>query len=81
MILGWLIMTSFLSFQHRVYTLLAIVCIFILCNLLPTFLITADMVNFNTITVCKNFDDPDNRGLGYSTVNTIITNIGMTKDC
>ena len=65
-------------FQHRVYTLLAIVCIFILCNILPAFLITADMVNFKTITVCKNFDDPDNRDLGYSTVNTIITIIGMT---
>ena len=60
------------------YTLLAIVFIFILCNLLPTFLITADMVNFNTITACKNFDDPANRDLGYSTVNTILTIIGMT---
>ena len=59
------------------YTLLAIVCIFILCNLLPAFLVTADMIHFRTITACRNFDDPDNRDMGYSTINTILTIIGM----
>ena len=59
------------------YTLLAIVCIFILCNILPAVLITADMIHFNTITACQNFDDPANRDLGYTTINSILTIIGM----
>ena len=57
--------------------MLAIVCSFILCNILPAFLVTADMIYFRTINACRNFDDPDNRDLGYSTVNTILTIIGM----
>ena len=57
--------------------MLAIVCSFILCNILPAFLVTADMIYFRTINACRNIDDPDNRDMGYSTVNTILTIIGI----
>ena len=61
--------------QHRVYTLLAIVCIFILCNVLPAVLITADMTHFNAITACLDFKS-DDRNFGYSTSNSVLTIIG-----
>ena len=58
--------------QHRVYTLLAIVCIFILCNILQAVIIAADMTHFETITACQDFR-PEDRNFGYSTTNTVLT--------
>ena len=58
--------------QHRVYTLLAIVCIFILCNILPAVIIAADMTHFEAITACQDFR-PEDRNFGYSTTNSVLT--------
>ena len=65
-----------LFLQHRVYTLLAIVCIFILCNVLPAVLIAADMSHFNALKACTDFR-PEDRNFGYSTINSVLTIIGV----
>ena len=68
--------------QHRVYTLLAIVLLFILCNILPAFLIVWDMVNFNRVTACQDFNAANSigyRNFGYTTANLILTDVGNWK--
>ena len=72
----------FIHCQHRVYTLLAIVLLFILCNILPAFLIVWDMVNFNRMTACQDFNAANSigyRNFGYTTANLILTDVGNWK--
>ena len=54
----------------------AIVCIFILCNVLPAVLIAADMTHFNALKACVDFR-PEDRNFGYSTINSLLTIIGV----
>ena len=59
---------------HRIYTLLAIVFFFVFINIPGLGLFIWDMVNFQRIIACQEYNDEDVY-FGYSTYNIFITEI------
>ena len=73
---------TFLKIQHHVYTLLAIVLLFLLCNLLRPILMAWDIVTFETVTPCQIFNSKNHinfHNIGRTTANLIVTNICRSK--
>ena len=64
------------------YTLLAIVLLFLLCNLLRPILMAWDIVTFETVTPCQIFNSKNHinfHNIGRTTANLIVTNICRSK--
>ena len=71
------IKTILYPYQHHVYSLLAIVLLFLLCNILRPILMVWDMINFNM--ACQNLNTVyqiNFHNFGYSTANIIVREIG-----
>jgi hypothetical protein len=61
--------------EKRIYTLLAIVVLFLLCNSLKLFVNCVDMADYRRILACQSLPDHDYL-FGFSETNNIISKMG-----
>jgi hypothetical protein len=60
--------------RHRVLTLMAIVLLFIVCNIPKLIINLWDMIEYKRIIACRLFNQ--NRNFGYSQANETFSRIG-----